>query len=138
MKVLRPIFLVESDHMQAKAVEDAFDALGVKSPFVHFTDGNDALSHLRHQNGDKPWLILLNSNQPGMIGEKFLETIKSDETLKTIPVVLLTESNDQDDITRSFELGAAGYMIKTREQEELLETIRTIAQYWNLCESPVI
>ncbi|MHC4145357.1 MAG: response regulator, partial [Planctomycetota bacterium] len=55
-----------------------------------------------------------------------------------IPVVLLTASSHQDDITRSFELGAAGYMIKTSEHEGLLETIRTIVQYWSFCERPVV
>lgn len=138
MKESRPILLVENDQMQAKSVKRAFETLGIRSPCVHFTDGNDALSHLRLQNGEKPWLILLNSDLPGMTGAEFLETIKSDETLKTIPVVLLTESSHQDDITRSFELGAAGYMIMTTEYEGLFETIKTIAQYWNLCESPVI
>jgi CheY-like chemotaxis protein len=138
MKESRPILLVENDLVYAKAVERAFEALEIRSPCVHFTDGNDALVHLRHQNGDKPWLILLNLDLPGMTGVKFLEIVKSDEVLKTIPVVLLTESSHLNDITRSFELGAAGYMIKTSEHEGLLETIKTIAQYWNLCERPVI
>jgi len=138
MKESRPILLVENDHVQAKAVERAFGALEIRSPCVHFTDGDDALVHLRHQNGEKPWLILLNLDLPGMTGAEFLETVKSDEALKTIPVVLLTASSHQNDITRSFELGAAGYMIKTSEYEGLLETIKTIAQYWNLCERPVI
>jgi len=138
MKQSRPILLVENDLVQAKAVEHAFEALETKSPCVHFADGNEALVHLQHQNGEKPWLILLNLDLSGMTGAEFLETIKSDKALKTIPVVLLTESSHQNDITRSFELGAAGYMIKKPEYEGLLETIKTVAQYWNLCESPVI
>lgn len=138
MKELRPILLVENDHVQAQAVERAFEALEIRSPCVHFTDGDNALVHLRHQNGEKPWLILLNLDLPGMTGAEFLETVKSDKALKTIPVVLLTASSHQNDITRSFELGAAGYMIKTSEYEGLLETIKTIAQYWSLCERPVI
>jgi CheY-like chemotaxis protein len=138
MKELRPILLVENDPKQAMAVKRAFETLGVRSPFVHFTDGNAALDHLLHQNGEKPWLILLNSDLPGMTGVEFLKIVKSDEVLKTIPVVLLTASSHQFEIERSFELGAAGYMLKNPEDEGLLETIRTIAQYWNLCESPVI
>ena len=138
MKELRPILLVENDPVQAKAVERAFEALGVRSLCVHSTDGKEALVHLRHHNGEKPWLILLRLNLPGMTSVEFLEAVKSDKVLKTIPVVLLTASSHQDDITRSFELGAAGYMIKTSEYEGLLETIRTIVQYWSLCERPVI
>lgn len=138
MKESRPILLVENDPVQAKAVERAFGAHGVRSSCVNFADGNDALVHLRHQNGEKPWLILLNLDLPGMTGVEFLEAVKSDEVLKTIPVVLLTASSHQDDIARSFELGAAGYMIKIPEYEGLLETVKTIAQYWNLCEKPVI
>ena len=138
MKESRPILLVENDPVQAKTVERAFEALKVRNPCIHFTDGNDALVHLRHQNREKPWLILLSLDLSGITGVEFLEAIKSDEALKTIPVVLLTASSQQDDIARSFELGAAGYMIKTSEYEELLETLKTIAQYWNLCERPVI
>ena len=138
MKDSRPILLVENDPVQAKAVECAFDALEVRSPCVHFEDSNGALAHLRHQNGEKPRLILLSLDLPGITGAEFLEAVKSDKVLKTIPVVLLTTSSHQDDIARSFELGAAGYMIKTSEYKGLLETIKTIAQYWNLCESPVI
>lgn len=138
MRELRPILLVENDPVQAKAVERAFEALKVMCPCVHSTDGKEALVHLRHENEEKPWLILLSLDLPGMTGVEFLEAVKSDEVLKTIPVVLLTTSSHQDDITQSFELGAAGYLIKTSEYEELLETIRTIAQYWSLCERPVI
>lgn len=130
--------LVENDLTQAKAIERAFKTLGIRNPRIHFTNGNDTLSHLRRQNGEKPWLILLNLDLPGMTGAEFLETIKSDEVLKKIPVILLTTSSNQDDITHSFELGAAGYMIMTPEYDGLLETIKTIAQYWNLCECPAI
>jgi CheY-like chemotaxis protein len=138
MKELRPILLVENDPVQAKAVKHAFKALEVRCPCVHFTDGNDALAHLRHQNGEKPWLILLSLDISGMAGSEFLGAVKSDKVLKTIPVVLLTASSLQDDIAQSFELGAAGYIVKTSEYEGLLETIKTIAQYWNLCQRPVI
>ena len=138
MKESRPILLVENDPVQAKAVERAFEVLGVRSPCVHSTDGKEALVHLQHQNGEKPWLILLSLDLPGMTGVEFLEVVKSDEVLKTIPVVLLTASSHQNDITQSFELGAAGYMIKTSEYEGLLETLRTIAQYWSLCKRPAI
>ena len=138
MRESRPILLVENDPVQAKAVERAFEVLGVRSPCVHSTDCKEALVHLRHQNGEKPWLILLSLDLPGMRGVEFLEAVKSDEVLKTIPIILLNTSSHQDDIAQSFELGAAGYMIKTSEYEGLLETIRTIVQYWSLCERPVI
>ncbi len=54
MRESRPILLVENDPVQAKAVERAFEVLGVRSPCVHSTDGKEALVHLRHQNGEKP------------------------------------------------------------------------------------
>ena len=138
MRESKPILLVENDPVQAKAVERAFEALEVRCPCVHSTGGKEALVHLRQQNREKPWLILLSLDLKGMTGVEFLEAVKSDERLKTIPVVLLTESSHKDDITKSFELGAAGYMIKNAENEGLLETIRTIVQYWRLCEKPVI
>jgi two-component system response regulator len=138
MKESRPILLVDNDLAQARIVERAFKALEVRCPCLHSASGKEALDHLRHENQEKPWLILLSLDLPGMTGVEFLETVKSDEAFKTIPVVLLTASSHQNDIARSFELGAAGYMIKTSDYEGLLETIKTIAQYWNLCERPVI
>jgi CheY-like chemotaxis protein len=138
MKESSPILLVDNDPMQAKAVERAFETLGVRSPCVYFANGNDALVNLRHQNAKKPWLILLNLELAGMTGVEFLETVKSDDVLRTIPVVLLTASSHQDEIEQSFELGAAGYVVTNAEDEGFLETIKTIAQYWNLCGSPVI
>ena len=138
MRELRLILLVENDPVQAKVVERAFETLEVKCLCIHFADGKEALVHLQHQNGEKPWLILLSLDLPGITGVEFLEAVKSDEMLKTIPVVLLAASSHQDDIVRSFELGASGYVIKTSEHDALLETIRTIVQYWSLCERPVI
>jgi CheY-like chemotaxis protein len=137
MRELRPILLIENDLVQAKAFERAFEALEVKCPCAHFTGIKEALDHLRHKNEEKPWLILLSLDLPEMTGVEFLEAVKSDKVLKKIPVVLLTASSHQDEIARSFELGAAGYMIKTPEYDGLLETLRTIIQYWSLCERPV-
>jgi DNA-binding NarL/FixJ family response regulator len=73
---------------------------------------------------------------PKMNGIEFLKTIKTDEALKKIPVVVLTTSKDEHDIAESFKLGVAGYMVKSVDYESSVETIKTIVLYWILSELP--
>jgi hypothetical protein len=68
VKELRPILLVENDPVQARAVECAFDALKVRSLFIHSTDGREALAHLQDHTGEKSWLILYKFGPDGNVG----------------------------------------------------------------------
>ena len=61
---------------------------------------------------------------------------KADETLRTIPIIVFTTSNTEQDITTSFELGAAGYMVKSVDYNKFIETIKTIDSYWTLSKLP--
>jgi CheY-like chemotaxis protein len=130
----RPILLVENDPVGATTIKRAFEDLKVASPLVHFADGDEALSHLRSQTEDKPWFILLSLGSPETREMEFLKVIKSEKTLKLIPVVLLAASSNQETVEQSFKLGAAGYIVKPSEHSQLLEAIRTILLYWTLCQ----
>ncbi|MEN6338285.1 MAG: response regulator, partial [Phycisphaerales bacterium] len=65
-----------------------------------------------------------------------LRTIKQDDQLKSIPVVVLGPSGDHDIVDESFELGAAGYMTKSPDTREFSATMRTLYEYWSLSELP--
>lgn len=136
-QVSRSILLVGNNPLEARIIERAFMDLKVTGSLVHSIDGEGALVHLRNQNETRPWLILLNLDLPKMTGLRFLETIKSDKVFKMIPVVILSTSVSQDIVTQSFELGAAGYIIKSLEHQQLIETLETIVRYWTLCERPL-
>jgi CheY-like chemotaxis protein len=128
--------LVEDDSVDVMTVKRAFRDLHVANPLVPAGDGEEALAYLRNNGTAKPCVILLDLNMPKMSGTEFLKVVKEDQTLKMIPVVVFTTSSAEQDIARSFELGAAGYMVKSVDYDKFIETIRTIDSYWTLSKLP--
>jgi CheY-like chemotaxis protein len=128
--------LVEDDSVDVMTVKRAFRDLHVANPLVPAGDGEEALAYLRNDGAPKPCVILLDLNMPKMSGTEFLKVVKEDQTLKMIPVVVFTTSSAEQDIARSFELGAAGYMVKSVDYDKFIETIRTIDSYWTLSKLP--
>jgi CheY-like chemotaxis protein len=126
---LREILLVEDDSVDVMIVRRVLRDLAVTNKLVHVTDGYQALAHLKGQDHETPCVILLDLNMPRMTGIEFLETVKADEALKGIPVVVVTTSEEQQDVTRSFELGATAYVFKSSDYGEFRQEIRTIERY---------
>jgi CheY-like chemotaxis protein len=119
----------------------AHDALCEAHPMhqLHFVhDGADLMDYLRHHGsyaaGDsvapRPAIILLDLNMPKMDGREALSEIKQDPQLCQIPVVVLTTSNAEDDIRRSYELGANSFITKPVTFEGLVRVMRDWARYW--------
>jgi CheY-like chemotaxis protein len=136
MQTLKPILLVEDDSVDIMTVRRAFKDLNVANELVATGDGEEALDYLQHRAETKPCIILLDLNMPRMGGMEFMEIAKADESLKSIPIIVFTTSNTEQDLTRSFELGAAGYMVKSVDYSRFLQTIRTIDSYWTLSKLP--
>ncbi|MFX1254573.1 MAG: response regulator [Promethearchaeota archaeon] len=132
----KPILFVEDDHVDAMTVERAFKEIGVPNKLIVVSTGEEALSFLKDKKTEKPCLILLDLNMPRMNGLELLKIIKQDGTLKTIPVVVLTSSNEERDIIESFNWSVAGYMVKPAEYVKFVEVLRTITLYWMLSELP--
>ena len=136
MKSMRPILLVEDDRVDAMTLKRALKDLKVTNPLVHKLNGEEALDYLQSDSNDKPCVIILDLNMPKMNGMEFLKIAKADETLRRIPVVVLTTSRDEWDRFQSFDLSVAGYIIKPADYKRFLEAIRTIHLYWTLSEFP--
>ena len=136
MQNSKPILLVEDDSIDVMTVKRAFRDIEVKSELVPTGDGEEALAYLRDDGNTKPSVILLDLNMPKMNGTEFLKIIKADDGLKKIPVIVLTTSNSEQDIDKSFELGAAGYMVKSVDYKRFMEIIKTIDSYWSLSKLP--
>jgi len=117
-------------------VKRALKELNVANELVHCLNGLEALEYLRNQGGKKPCLILLDLNMPKMNGIDFLKTVKADDNLKNISVVILTTSGNEKDIIDSFNLNIAGYIVKPVDYEKFVEAVKTIDQYWTLSELP--
>ena len=132
----RPLLLVEDDNVDAMTVKRAMDDVGVGESLVHLGNGEEALDYLRSEVNEKPCLILLDLDMPRMNGIEFLEEAKRDPSLRKIPVVLLTTSEQDCDIIKSFKNSVAGYMVKPIDYEQFVETVRAISEYWALSELP--
>jgi CheY-like chemotaxis protein len=136
MRNSKPVLLVEDDSVNAMAVIRVFDGLKVPKHVVHLENGEDALKYLSDNTLEKPDLILLDLDMPGMNGVEFLRIIKADTVLRNIPVVMFTTSDDQRDIDECFDLNVAGYIIKPFDPELFHEMVKTVATYWSYSELP--
>ncbi len=132
----KPILLVEDDVVDAMTVKRALRDINVTNQLDTVRNGEEALDRLRNGQNHKPCVILLDLNMPKMNGIEFLRIAKEDESLKRIPVVVLTTSKGEQERTESFKLGVAGYMIKPVDYLQFVETVRTIGMYWTLSELP--
>ena len=136
MRDCRPILLVEDDVVDAMIVKRAFKDLNILNPLLHSVTAEEALEYLDNEDNQQPSLIILDLNMPKMSGIEFLNIAKAHDTLKQIPVIVLTTSKNEKDISESFKLNVAGYMLKPPDYNEFLETISVINRYWELSELP--
>ncbi len=137
MKDTRPILLVEDDQIDIMTIKRALKEIKVTNPLHIAGNGEEALTYLRNPENEKPCIILLDLRMPRMNGIEFLGVVKQDETLKRIPVVVLTTSREEQDKTNSFDLGVAGYMVKPVDYKQFVEAMKTINLYWTLSELPL-
>lgn len=137
MKNSDPILLVEDDRIDVLNVKRGLKDIHAENPIYIASDGEAALEFLRDRNNPIPALILLDLNMPRMNGIEFLKIIKSDSHLRMIPVVILTTSQEEQDRRNSFEMSAAGYMVKPLNYEEFVKILQTIYQYWSFSERSI-
>jgi CheY-like chemotaxis protein len=128
------ILLVEDSPGDVRLTKEALRDAKVRNNLHVACDGMEATSFLRreglHANAPRPDLILLDLNLPKKGGEKVLEEIKLDRSLKSIPVVILTTSAAEEDIRRSYELHANCYITKPVDLDQFLKVVRTIDNFW--------
>jgi CheY-like chemotaxis protein len=136
MQKLKPILLVEDDSVDAMTVKRAMRDLQVNHSVIHSVNGEEAMKYLTSPDMEKPFVILLDLNMPKMSGIEFLKVMKTRPDLKTIPVIVLTTSKEKRDVLDSFELGAAGYMVKPVDYVKFVEILSKIMIYWSSSELP--
>lgn len=136
MRSQKPILLVEDDSVDAMTVKRALKEIKVTNELVVTSNGEEALAHLQNRTQPLPGIILLDLNMPKMNGIEFLNIIKNDDRLRSIPVVVLTTSQEEQDRIESFKMSVAGYMIKPVDYMKFVDVMRTINIYWTLSEIP--
>jgi CheY-like chemotaxis protein len=133
---LRPveILLVDDNPGDIRLTREALDGGKMRNNIHVAMDGMEAMAFLRregeHADAPRPDLILLDLNLPRKDGREVLEEIKSDDDLKTIPEVVLTTSQAERDILRSYSLHANCYITKPVDLEQFFRVVESIEGFW--------
>ena len=131
------ILLVEDDEVDVMNVKRAFKKSHITNPLFVANNGIEALEKLR--GGEIPKrrrLILLDLNMPRMNGIEFLRELRKDPEIASIPVVVLTTSNDDRDKVEAYNLNVAGYLLKPVTFVDFCELMAALNKYWALVEMP--
>jgi CheY-like chemotaxis protein len=128
------ILLVEDNPGDARLTREALALSKVRNQIHHVRDGEQCVAFLRRQppyeDAPRPDLILLDLNLPRLDGREVLEDIKNDPELVHIPVVILTSSQAEEDILRSYRLHANCFITKPVDLEQLSRVVHGIEQFW--------
>jgi CheY-like chemotaxis protein len=124
----------EDDRLMAK---EAFAEVKLLNDFHTVEDGEELMDYLRRKGNyadpkfsPRPGLILLDLNMPKKDGREALKEIKSDPSLRHIPIVVLTTSKAEEDILRSYDLGVNSFIIKPVTFDQLIDIMKTLTKYW--------
>lgn len=134
------ILLVEDDEVDVMNVKRAFKKGKITNPLFVANNGLEGLAMLRRAGGEASSvpeyrrLILLDLNMPKMNGLEFLEVLRNDPDLKSIPVVVLTTSDEDRDRIEAYNYNVAGYILKPVTFSNFTEVMTTLNKYWTLCE----
>lgn len=133
------ILLVEDNPDDAELTRLALERLRKDAKIVHVTDGAQAIDYLLG-GASRPDVrfVILDIKLPKVDGLQVLERIKADPRTRTIPVVILTSSNREGEITRSFQSGVNSYVVKPVELEEYLDKVSALGRYWDDINQPVV
>jgi CheY-like chemotaxis protein len=142
MDILGRILMVEDD---PKDVELTLTALGdyhLTNEVVVVHDGEEALDYLcrrgnfKARNNENPAVLLLDLKLPKVEGLEVLRQVKSDETLRMIPVVVLTSSREESDMVASYKLGVNAYVVKPVDFHEFVNAIKELGMFWAIINEP--
>jgi len=128
------VLLVEDSPGDVRLTREAFQQTNPAMRLHVAADGVEAMAFLRQEDGKedapRPDLILLDLNMPKMDGRQVLAHIKADENLKTIPTVILTTSDADIDIAKSYQLNANCYLNKPVELDAFENLVKSINEFW--------
>jgi CheY-like chemotaxis protein len=128
------VLLVEDDPGDVLMTKEAFEDYKLSNNLHVVNDGAEAMEFLRrrgeHSDAPRPDLVLLDLNLPRMDGREVLQAIKSDPELASIPVVVLTTSEAEEDVLRSYSLHANAYVTKPVDFERFIQVVRQIDEFF--------
>jgi CheY-like chemotaxis protein len=130
------ILLADDDEEDRELARDALQDSRLANEMKFVTDGQDLLDYLRHEgrwseaDSPRPGIILLDLNMPKKDGREALQEIKADDSLRRIPVVVLTTSRDEADVFATYDLGVNSFITKPVTFGGLVDVMKTWTRYW--------
>ncbi len=139
--MLKPILLVEDNPNDLELTLVALDKSQLANEVIVARDGQEAIDYLtsearKDRAPGNPAVILLDLKLPKIDGLEVLGMIRSNASLKSIPVVMLTSSREEQDLVRSYELGVNAYVVKPVEFAEFVEAISDLGVFWAVLNEP--
>jgi CheY-like chemotaxis protein len=132
------ILMADDDEEDRELAQDALEDSRLANDMRFVVDGQDLMDYLRRAgryadpgvDAPRPGIILLDLNMPKKDGREALAEIKRDPSLHNIPIVVLTTSKDEEDVLRTYDLGANSFITKPVTFAGLVEVMRTWTRYW--------
>ncbi len=132
------ILIAEDDDGHAELIREALEETGVNCPMIRFSNGEDAWNFLAdtgkadQQKEDVAYLLLLDINMPRMDGTEVLRRIKQDPDLKSIPVIMLTTTDDPREIEQCYQLGCNIYITKPVDYTKFTNTLKRLGLFMQI------
>lgn len=140
--MLKPILLVEDDKRDLELTLVALERSQLANDVVITRDGAQALDYLLRQGEyagraeGNPAVVLLDLKLPKVNGLEVLTTVRASEALRAVPVVMLTSSQEESDVLRSYELGVNAYVVKPVEFKQFVAAIAELGIFWAVLNEP--
>lgn len=142
MAELKPILLVEDNPRDIELTLAALEENRLANEVIVVRDGEEALDYLNRRGifrlraEGNPAVVLLDLKLPKIDGLEVLEQVKTNTSLQTVPVVMLTSSREEPDLTKSYKLGANAYVVKPVDFNEFTKAIRELGLFWAVINQP--
>jgi CheY-like chemotaxis protein len=142
MNQLRPILLVEDNINDVELTLAALKHNNVANDVVVARHGGEALDFLYHRGNfqqrapGNPVVVFLDLKMPKVDGLEVLRQMKSDETMKVVPIVMLTSSREEADLVNSYQFGVNAYVVKPVGFEQFTDAIRQLGMFWAVLNEP--
>ncbi|WAT14505.1 response regulator [Xanthomonas fragariae] len=136
MTAIRTILLAEDSPADAEMAVDALREARLANPIVHVEDGVETMDYLlrrgmfAEREEGLPAVLLLDIKMPRLDGLEVLKQVRSDETLKRLPVVILSSSREESDMARSWDLGVNAYVVKPVDVDQFFNAVKTLGTFW--------
>jgi len=129
---MRPIeiLLIEDNDADVEILSHTLSSFKVLITLNRARDGDEGMRYLKNTANPKPDLILLDLNMPNLDGREVLGELRADPRLDPIPVIVMTSSEEERDIVRSYNLGAAAYVVKPLDVTDLHEVVKALSDFW--------